>query len=73
MDILRITADAMLHPNAINLENEDDRQTAIGMFDLLNIITDVLIAEPRKVDDYFDNLPGSQKGAIEERDRQTKP
>ena len=61
MHILRITADVMLHPITIDLENKDDRQTAIGMFGLLNIITEVLIAEPKRIDNYINNLPGSAK------------
>ena len=40
----------------------------IGMFELLNIITDVLITEPKKIDNYFENLPDPQKDAVEKRD-----
>ncbi len=68
MDILRITADAMLHPNVIDLENNDTYEIAIGMFDLLNIVTSILISEPKKIDEFYDNLPERQKEAINNRD-----
>jgi len=69
MDVLRITADAMLHPNTIDLENKDNRETAIGMFNLLNIIAQVLIADRKKIDEYYDGLPKPQKDSIERRDK----
>jgi Domain of unknown function (DUF4145) len=68
MDILRITGDAALHPGVIDLQNKDDSQTAKTMFDLLNIITQVMISNPNTINEYYNNLPQPQKNSIEKRD-----
>lgn len=69
MDILRVTGDAVLHPAIIDIENTEKPETAIKMFELLNIVTKTLISDPKLIQEYYDsNIPQPQKDAIDKRD-----
>lgn len=39
----------------------DDEETALILFNLLNLIVDTLITQPRMVDEILEKLPGSKK------------
>jgi hypothetical protein len=66
LDAVRVIGNIAIHPGQIDLK--DDTQTAISLFELLNMIVDTMITQPRKVNDIYSKLPNSTRKAIEERD-----
>lgn len=67
LDIVRVIGNESVHPGVIDLN--DDRATALSLFDLVNAITDQMITHPKKVAEMYNNLPEDKKKAIERRDR----
>jgi hypothetical protein len=66
LDVVRVTGNEAVHPGQIDLR--DDRDTALHLFTLVNMIAEQMITQPRLADSLFDNLPDGQKQAIEKRD-----
>ena len=54
------------HPGQIDLN--DNRDIAASLFELLNIIIDEMISEPKKIEEMYNKLPASKKDAIAKRD-----
>jgi len=67
LDSLRVIGNNAVHPGQIDLK--DDPATATALFELLNMIVDVMIAQPKRVDEIYAKVPVSAKEAIEKRDR----
>lgn len=59
LDSVRVTGEEAVAPSVI--DPRDDEKTAIVLFNLLNLIVDVLISQPRMVDNLLDKLPDSKK------------
>ncbi len=55
-----------VHPGQINLK--DDRTTAEKLFGLVNLITEIMISQPKHVASMYDGLPENARQAIEKRD-----
>lgn len=67
LDIVRVVGNNAVHPGQIDLK--DDVETANKLFVLVNIVADVLITQPKHIDEMFNSiLPESAKKAIEKRD-----
>lgn len=66
LDVVRVIGNEAVHPGQIDL-NDDPAITA-KLFDLINIITDVMITQPKEIEKMFDSLPDGKKAAIEKRD-----
>jgi hypothetical protein len=66
MDSLRVIGNNAVHPGEIDL-NENPELVA-PLFDLVNMIVDFMIAEPRRVAELFSRLPQGALDAIERRD-----
>ncbi len=66
LDGVRVIGNNAVHPGKIDLK--DDKQTAITLFELLNMIVEVMITQPKKVDEIYDMIPDSKKDAIKKRD-----
>lgn len=66
LDIVRVIGNDSVHPGKIDLR--DDTNTASKLFLLVNLITEVMITQPKEVDDLFDSLPEDKKKGIEQRD-----
>jgi uncharacterized protein DUF4145 len=66
-DSLRVIGNNAVHPGQIDLK--DDKATATSLFELLNMIVDVTIAQPKRVDEIYAKVPDSAKDAIQKRDR----
>jgi len=49
---------------------KDDVETSEKLFDLINLIVEVMIAQPKHVDELYKSLPQSQKEAIRKRNNQ---
>lgn len=70
LDIVRVIGNESVHPGTIDLN--DDRETAIRLFDLVNAIADQMISHPKKVREMYGKLPEAKRKAIEERDASPK-
>lgn len=66
LDVLRVIGNESVHPGEINLN--DDRETAIALFELLNLIVERMITQPKKIEALYDKLPTSKKKGISQRD-----
>jgi uncharacterized protein DUF4145 len=69
LDIVRVVGNNAVHPGQIDLK--DDRDTALKLFALINLIADVMITQPKHVQEFYDSLPQSAKDAIQKRDSGT--
>lgn len=67
LDSLRVIGNNAVHPGQIDLK--DDTATPTALFELLNMIVDVMIAQPKRVDAIYEKVPDSAKEAIQKRDR----
>ncbi len=71
LDLLRVVGNNAVHPGQINLD--DNRDVAMKLFKILNIIADELITKPKEIDSlYNDVIPDETKGHIDQRDGRTK-
>jgi hypothetical protein len=66
LDIVRVIGNNAVHPGQIDLT--DDIDTASKLFVLINIISDVMISQPKEVDKLFNSLPENQLASIKQRD-----
>ncbi len=67
LDVVRVTGNNAVHPGTIDLR--DDKETALKMFSILNLITDAMITQPKMIDQIYDEkLTDGDKAAIERRD-----
>lgn len=66
LDIVRVIGNNAVHPGQMDLQ--DDRETALQLFSLINLVAEVMIAQTRQIDDLYASLPESSRKAIEKRD-----
>lgn len=62
--IVRVTGNDAVHPSQI----EDSAETVGTLFELINIITEYMIAMPNKVSGIYSKLPANKLQEIENRD-----
>jgi hypothetical protein len=67
LDILRVVGNNAVHPGQIDLK--DNHDLAISLFGLINIIADVMITQPKHVDNLYSGLPPNLIKGIENRDK----
>jgi len=67
LDIVRVVGNESVHPGQINLD--DNKETAYKLFDLINIIANTMITQPREIDNLYNNLPTEKLKGITERDK----
>ena len=67
LDIVRVIGNNAVHPGQIDLK--DNRDTALQLFNLINVIAQVIISEPKEIERIYQSLPKSTKDAIEKRDK----
>ena len=67
MDIVRIVGDEAVHPGEINID--DNKEMAIALFRLMNIIIEKIIVEPKEIDDFYNLMPENKLKGIENRDK----
>jgi Domain of unknown function (DUF4145) len=70
LDVVRVIGNNAVHPGAIDVK--DDKQTALTLLDLVNMIVERRIAGPKKLRTLFAGLPPSALKQIEERDGKKK-
>jgi hypothetical protein len=67
LDIVRVVGNNAVHPGQINLK--DDVETANKLFELVNLIAQVMITQPKEIEQLYETLPETQRKAIEGRDK----
>ncbi|WP_315867192.1 DUF4145 domain-containing protein [Pseudomonas sp. JV414] len=67
LDVIRVTGNNAVHPLEMNLE--DDHDSVLVLFEMINFIVEERISRPLKTQDRFANLPEKARLAIEKRDR----
>jgi arsenate reductase-like glutaredoxin family protein len=66
LDIVRISGNQAVHPGQINWE--DDANIATSLFQLINIIADHLLTEPKMIDELYQKMPQDKLEAVKKRD-----
>ena len=68
LDIVRVTGNNAVHPGEILF---DDPTNVHTLFQLINVIANTLITQPKQTQELYDNLPEDARKAIEKRDSKT--
>jgi hypothetical protein len=66
LDVVRVIGNNAVHPGYIDLR--DDRATAEKLFALVNLISEIMISQPRHISAMFESLPENARDAIRKRD-----
>lgn len=66
LDIVRVTGNNAVHPGEMQLE--EDPQTVSLLFQLVNLIVDNQISQPKAIQDLYSKLPQAAVDAIKKRD-----
>ncbi len=65
LDVVRVIGNESVHPGSIDLN--DDKDIATRLFDLINIIAEQMITQPKHVEELYSKFPESKRAAIEVR------
>jgi hypothetical protein len=65
LDIVRVIGNESVHPGTIDLR--DDPETAIQLFNLVNIIAEVMVTQPKRIAAMYVALPADKLKGIEDR------
>ncbi len=68
LDVVRVIGNESVHPGEIDLN--DNRDTAVQLFSLVNLVCEQMISHPKRVEDLYQGLPESKLKGIEVRDAQ---
>lgn len=66
LDAVRVIGNNAVHPGTIDLS--DDSKLALSLLELVNLIVDKQISEPKKIQEVYDRLPKRSLEAIKKRD-----
>jgi len=67
LDIVRVVGNNSVHPGQIDIT--DDMETANALFELVNLIADAMITQPKHVEELYKTVvPKTQREAISKRD-----
>lgn len=68
LDSVRVVGNNAVHPGKIDLK--DDKETAYKLFHFVNIIAELLISQPKQIDEFYNfKIPEASREAIKERDK----
>lgn len=67
LDVVRVAGNNAVHPGLLDLH--DNKTSASFLFDILNIIVDNQIVQPRKIDEFYNALPEAALIGIRNRDK----
>lgn len=65
LDVVRVVGNEAVHPGKINLD--DDKDIAISLFSLVNLICEQMISQPKHVESLYAGLPEEKLKGIEQR------
>ncbi|MUK45866.1 DUF4145 domain-containing protein [Aliivibrio fischeri] len=66
LDIVRVIGNNAVHPGEMSLD--DNKETVTALFNLINLIVDNQITQPKQVSELFSILPEGARNAVEKRD-----
>lgn len=66
LDVVRVAGNNAVHPGVLDLE--DDSTSAGYLFNILNMIVDNQIVQPKKVNEFYNSLPQTALDSITRRD-----
>ena len=66
LDFLRVVGNNAVHPGELDIR--DDRDTAMRLFDLINLIAENRISEPKRIAAMYEALPARTRQGIQDRD-----
>ena len=66
LDYVRVIGNNAVHPGQIEIS--DNREIALSLFGLVNVIAEVMISQPKEIELLYNSLPEEQLKAIEKRD-----
>lgn len=66
LDYCRVVGNNAVHPGEINLD--DTPELGVVLFEMLNVIVEQQIAQPKRIEEYYEALPERAREAIERRD-----
>lgn len=67
LDIVRVIGNESVHPGEIDLN--DNKETAIKLFSLINLVCEQMISHPKQVNELYNNLPEGKLNGIDQRNR----
>ncbi len=67
LDIVRVIGNNSVHPGTIDIK--DNRKVAAKLFNLVNLITEAMITQPKAIDRFYETLPEKARDAIDKRDK----
>lgn len=65
LDVVRVVGNEAVHPGSLDLR--DDRDTALQLFNLVNLIAEQMITLPKAIHSMYEKLPEGKRAAIEQR------
>lgn len=66
LDTVRVIGNESVHPGEMDLK--DDRETALALFRIINLIVETEITEPKRLDALYSSLPKNKLDGISRRD-----
>lgn len=66
LDSVRVTGNESVHPGELDMR--DDRDTALRLFELVNIVVELTISREALIEGAYDDIPDGQREGIEDRD-----
>lgn len=67
LDVVRVVGNEAVHPGEIDLD--DNRDVALQLFNLVNLISNQMITQPKQVRALYDKLPEAKLKGIEQRNK----
>lgn len=66
LDAVRVIGNEAVHPGELDIR--DDRDTATSLFNLINLIVQRMITDPREAEEVYALLPQTKRDQIDKRD-----
>lgn len=67
LDVVRVVGNNAVHPGEMSVQ--DQPQTVMALFHLVNLIVENQITQPKHVSELFEELPEGARDAVQRRDR----
>lgn len=66
LDVVRVVGNESVHPGQIDID--DNKETAYNLFELVNIVAQTMVTQPKEISKLYSSLPKGKLESIEERD-----